>query len=60
MVFIKWKGGDDMADQDLMDKGRKVEKTDSNLQGTFTGVLLIGAFIALVWFSIFYVFISRQ
>ncbi|HBI05295.1 MAG TPA: cytochrome c oxidase subunit 2A [Paenibacillaceae bacterium] len=43
-----------------MDKGRKVEKSDSNLRGTFTGVLLIGAFIALVWFSMFYVFISRQ
>lgn len=49
-----------MANQDLMDKGKKVKKNDSNLQGTFTGVLLIGAFIALVWFSMFYVFISRQ
>lgn len=49
-----------MANQDLMDKGKKVEKNDSNLQGTFTGVLFIGAFIALVWFSMFYVFISRQ
>lgn len=53
-------GGNYMANQDLMDKGKKVEKNDSNLQGTFTGVLFIGAFIALVWFSMFYVFISRQ
>lgn len=49
-----------MANQDLMDKGRKVEKSDANLAGTFTGVLLIGAFIALLWFSMFYIFVSRQ
>lgn len=54
----RWKGGSDLEDYQI--KGKDLKKDENNLRGTFTGVLLIGAFIAIVWFSMFYVFVTRQ
>ncbi len=41
----------------------KPDRRDSNepsLKGTFVSVMLLGAFLAVTWFSIFMLFMVRQ
>ena len=50
------------AQVDRREPDRKGSPNEENpsLKGTLTGVLFIGGFIAVTWFSIFSLFLSRN
>jgi len=41
-------------------KPAPVSKEEHSLKGTFASVILLGAFLALVWIGIFILFIARD
>nr|WP_209971676.1 cytochrome c oxidase subunit 2A [Paenibacillus eucommiae] len=39
---------------------KEAKTQDPPLRGTFASVLLLGAFLAVTWFAVFILFLSRQ
>ncbi|WP_099158317.1 cytochrome c oxidase subunit 2A [Virgibacillus ndiopensis] len=48
-----------MSDLPKKNKHSSLQKEDPNLRGTLISVLLLGTFIAVSWFGVFAIFVSR-
>ncbi|MGD6803290.1 cytochrome c oxidase subunit 2A [Rossellomorea vietnamensis] len=48
-----------MANPQLNHKTKVKTEDSSSLKGTFAAVLLLGLFLILSWFGVFYIFIDR-
>ncbi|HHY67058.1 hypothetical protein [Kyrpidia spormannii] len=46
-------------DEDLKKDMQKVEKNEENLQDTILSSLVVGAFIVILWFVMFGVYVTR-
>ncbi|WP_239618283.1 cytochrome c oxidase subunit 2A [Cohnella mopanensis] len=51
---------DDRTAAKPQDTSSAPETKEQSLKGTFVSVLLLGAFLALVWIGIFVLFIARD
>ncbi|WP_342749776.1 cytochrome c oxidase subunit 2A [Planifilum fimeticola] len=56
----RWKAMEAQVDRREPDRKGSPNEENPSLKGTLTGVLFIGGFIAVTWFSIFFLFLSRN